>query len=307
MATTALGIMQTEDGTGTSPLTLRRIIKARWENKGIVTGLKVTGRSDLRYDVAAGCAVVSRSDADGYAEAYWEGGQTPAVSAGDPSNPRVDTVWIKANDKQQGDADNRVHAGVTQGQPSANPVAPSAPSGCLVLAQMRMPSSATSTNSAQKEADGDVAIPYGASLGLLAEYIDNRTIQGTANPGEYYVENNVSFRLPTDRVVELEFSACAMARDGDWCDWYQSFVVDGAEVPTSGGQIHLVEGSIQSFQNRFVMKMVAGSHTVAVKTGVQAPGGVRPYFVYGTYQISSGITGTYSGRALRVWDRGIAS
>ena len=306
MATTALGIMQTEDGTGTSPLTLRRIIKARWENKGIVTGLKVTGRSDLRYDVAAGCAVVSRSDADGYAEAYWEGGQTAAVSAGDPSNPRVDTVWIKANDKQQADDDNLVHVGVTQGQPSASPVAPSAPSGCLPIALMRVPASATSTKSATLAGEGDRAIPYGASLGMLAEYVDNRTIQGTANPGEYYVENNVSFRLPTDRLVELDFSACAMARDGDCCDWYQSFVVDGSEVPTSGGQIRLVENSIQSFQNRFVMKMEAGTHKVAVKTGVQAPGGVRPYFVYGTYQISDGVSGTYSGRTLRVWDRGVA-
>ena len=151
-----------------------------------------------------------------------------------------------------------------------------------------------------------MAIPYGASLGMLAEYVDNRTIQGTANPGEYYVENNVSFSLPTDRVVELDFSACAMARDGDWCDWYQSFVVDGSEVPTSGGQIRLVENSIQSFQNRFVMKMEAGTHKVAVKTGVQAPGGVRPYFVYGAYQISSGVSGTYSGRTLRVWDRGVS-
>ena len=40
---TALGIAQLEDGTGTDPLTLRRIIQARWANPGIVCGLEVSG------------------------------------------------------------------------------------------------------------------------------------------------------------------------------------------------------------------------------------------------------------------------
>lgn len=300
--------MQTSTGEGTDPITLRRIIKAKWMNTGIVTGLAVSGRSDLSYSVAAGCAVVSRSDSDGYAEAYWEGGKTPVVSAGDPSNPRIDVIWIKANDRQQGDDDNRVHIGVTQGTPAANPVAPSLSAGCLSLSEFRVPAMATSTNSATINDYGDEAIPYGASMGLLAEYIDKRTIQGTANVGEYYVENAVSIRIPTKRLIEMDFSACAMAKidsgGSGSCDWYQSFVVDGKEVPTSGGQINLITGSIQSFSNRFLMEMNAGSHTIAVKTGVQAPGGVRPFFVYGDYEISSGVRGTYSGRTLRVFDRG---
>ena len=60
--TTALGVAPDPTGRGVDPPTHRRIIKAHWENTGIVCGLDVTGRSDLRYSVAAGVAVCSRGN-----------------------------------------------------------------------------------------------------------------------------------------------------------------------------------------------------------------------------------------------------
>lgn len=120
MATTALGIAPDSSGAGVTPLTHRQIIRAHWANTGIVSGLDVSGRGDLTYSVGAGMAVCSRGDADGYTEAYWAGGQTPAVSA-TGSQPRIDCIWIRANDPTQGDADNHVVIGVTQGNASATP------------------------------------------------------------------------------------------------------------------------------------------------------------------------------------------
>lgn len=92
MATVALGVAN--DGeTGTTPLAMRKIQSMQWSHTGVVDGLKVTGRQGASYNVAQGVAVLCRdspagggvvsalSSADGFSIAYWEGGQTPTVSA----------------------------------------------------------------------------------------------------------------------------------------------------------------------------------------------------------------------------------
>ena len=311
MATTALGIMQDSSGAGVSPLTHRRIIKAKWANKGVVTGLTVSGRSDLTYSVAAGMAVVSRSDSDGYAEAYWEGGQTPAVSAGNSSNPRIDTIWLKAYDLQQGDPDNRVHVGVTQGTPGSNPVAPSAPSGCLAIARMRVPAGATSTASAQLTSQREYAIPYGATLGRLAYNV--RNYEGPSNytdDGKDYYENSVQFTVPTDRIVEFRFTACACAcKSGDITQptlepldtacWYVGVQLDGKDVPGGGAQFQLFR-AWEPVALSVITTVTRGTHTARTRNH-RVPWGNNVYFVAHTDS-----TQTYQGRTLEVWDRGVA-
>ena len=179
MSTTALGISPNVNGIGVTPLAHRRILGAQWANTGLVDGLNVTGRSDLRYNVSAGVAVCSRGDADGKTLAYFEGGQTGAVSAGDPSNPRIDIVWICAhNQMEYKDADNFVVVGVTQGTPGANLPEPTIPAGCTMLRKMKMPAGATSTAAAVQMWSADYAIPYGASLGKIGENWDRRDMTG---------------------------------------------------------------------------------------------------------------------------------
>ncbi len=113
---TALGVSVDDAGNGVTPLVHRLIIGSYFRNNGVVDGLQVTGRSDLKYGVSAGMAVTQRAASDGRMLAYWPGGTTEtAVDAGDPSNPRIDVVWIRANNSPEysGDADNQVHVGVT--------------------------------------------------------------------------------------------------------------------------------------------------------------------------------------------------
>lgn len=313
MATTALGIMQTSDGAGVDPLTHRRIIKARWSNPGIIGGLAVTGGSGLTYNVSAGNAVLSRSSSDGYTEAYWEGGATPAVSTGDPSNPRIDTVWLKAYDAQQGDPDNRVHVGVTQGTPSSSPVAPSAPSGCLAIARMRVPAGATSTASAQQTSERSYAIPYGATLGLLASYRD--TTNGVIDSVKQRRATRcaVQVTLPTDRLLDLRFvasvSSSGVYGSDDYTNWYVSFLVDGSEVAYSGGEMLLSNLTCETRERTLTVEVSKGTHTIAVSTawvsGTNAPN-VRA----GTYSqqggSAAGFQGTFPGLKLEVWDRGVS-
>lgn len=316
MATTALGIMQDSGGAGVSPLTHRKCIQARWNNTGIVYGLAVTGTSGLTYSVSAGVAVVSRSAADGYAEAYFEGGSTPAVSAGDPSNPRVDLVWIKANDIQQGDPDNRVHIGVTQGTPSSSPASPSCPSGCIEIARMMVPAGATSTSSATMDSDRSYAIPFGASMGLLGENVNTADLFGDATIHKWYYENSVSFYVPTDRLVELVFSCTFTNANADTqqagsidgsvgpISWgVAAFQIDGEDVPHSGTEWQASNGVWEDHQVTCIVEVTAGAHTARARTGLMAHREASgcPYF---RYTEKDGIQ--YKGRVLRVWDRGVS-
>lgn len=215
--TTALGVAPDSAGKGVDPLTHRQIIKAHWASTGIVCGLGVSGRTDLRYNVAAGVSVCSRGAADGYTEAYWSGGQTPAVAAGDPSNPRVDTVWIKACDISQGDSDNQVTIGVAQGTPSANPAAPTLPAGCVRLANMCMKAGATSTQNATLATGAATAIPFAVSGGKLAS--SRVTAQYTVQEDKAWHEQvRISFALPTKRNVRLRWKACSTVGRGDGKD-----------------------------------------------------------------------------------------
>lgn len=313
--TTGLGIMQDASGNGVDPLTHRKCIQARWGNTGIVTGLDVTGRSDLRYNVAAGVAVTCRSESDGYAEAYWPGGQTPAVSAGNASNPRIDLVWIKANDLQQGDDDNQVHVGVTSGTPSASPVPPACPAGCTPVAYMRFPANATSTSGASKTGGDDAAIPYASTLGLLGENVNTADMIGDSTERLWFYENPVTFTVPTKRLVEMIYS-CTFTNalsDGTIGNMFNgvkpivwgvaSFQIDGEDVPHSGTEWQASNGVWEDHQVSCIIEVAAGTHTVRVRNGLMAHGDATgaPYF---RCSANNGVE--YKGRTLRVWDRGIA-
>lgn len=312
MGTTALGVSPNTDGVGVTPLAHRQVLGAQWNNTGIITGLSVTGRSDLRYNVSAGVAVCSRGDTDGKTLAYYEGGQTPATSAGDPSNPRIDVIWVKANNQvEYKDSDNLVTVGVTQGTPSASPVAPSIPAGCTVLRRMRVPASMTVTTSATASDSADYAIPYSASMGRLA-YFENRA-EGPANFSnkvvEYYDEA-VTFDVPTDRLLELRYRAtacCAMRghpdkpteNAGEMACWFVCFQLDGQDVPNSGGQFQ-VSRAWQPVMISTLVQVGAGRHTVRIRNH-RVPWGENVYFV-----CHSNKEETFSPRVLEVWDRGTA-
>lgn len=303
MSTTALGIMQDSAGNGVDPLTHRRIIKGRWANTGVIEGLEVTGTSTLAYRVGPGNAVLSRGDSDGYTEAYWEGGTTDAVSAGDASRPRVDLVWMRANDVQQGDADNRVHVGVTEGTASASPVAPACPSGCVELAQMLVPAGATSTASATMNADQNYAVPYGASLGLLAEYWDQRDFTtDEAGTTDLYVMS-MSVTVPTDRLVrmtlDVNFSTSDYDSDTPSEESY-IFQVDGEDVPHTGFRWGSVGSTWQSHSGTCVTTLTAGTHTVRLRN--RHSYGPPAHYHY------AGDSGDpwWIGRRAMVWDAGVA-
>lgn len=227
--TTALGVDVDTNGNGVDPLTHRQIIKRHWGNTGIVGGLTVSGRSDLYYAVSAGVAVCSMGAADGYTEAYFAGGNTEnAVSAGDATYPRIDTVYILAN---TGSPDNLVHVEVAQGTPSASPVKPALPVGAQPLMSMLLAAGAQNTGAAiPVDASATYAIPYGASMGVL-----NRYVYTGAAPRNQTTLTTIGAKkiiLPTDRNMHFwaKFSLSTSGSSGSEGGLWGYFRVDGQAV-----------------------------------------------------------------------------
>jgi hypothetical protein len=215
-------------------------------------------------------AVTSRSTADGCAEAYWQGGTTAAVGAGDPSNPRIDVVYLKANDPSQGDADNQVVAGVVQGTPSASPVRPSVPAGSVAVAVMRMPATATATSSATAMVQPDYAIPFGGSLGLLLDktYTGGYQIIQAGAP-RVIVAGTVT--VPTRRLVDVGMSVtwcpsglAAGATGSGYVDW----TLDGVVIRTFRKMFPWFQGGNAFTCDYFedtAYEVEPGTHTVQLR------------------------------------------
>lgn len=306
MSTVALGIAPDINGAGVTPLAHRHILAAQWANTGLVDGMNVTGRNDLRYNVSAGVAVCSRGETDGKTIAYFEGGQTGAVAAGDPSNPRIDIVWVKANNAlEYKDPDNYVTVGVTQGMPGANPPEPTIPAGATMLRKMKMPAGATSTSSAIQMWSADYAIPYGASLGKIAENWMRQDYHGSNEVKKFFYEQQVEFDLPSDRMLELEFK-CNMSAYGvayndtsKRCEWAMGFQIDNKDLDHSCANF-ISYGAWETHETSYVTAVSKGHHTARLKCWLQ--NGVPPHFHYNPSQDTK--DALWCGRRFIIWDRG---
>ena len=293
----ALGIRQTAAGVGTTDSDLRHILRARWCNRGVITGLDVTGLA-LAYRVSAGVAVCSRSDSDGYTEAYFGGGTTPGVTANASSSPRIDVVWLCAHDASQGDADNLVTLGVTQGQAAAAPTAPAIPAYATEVARMLVPGSATTMAGATVADSKRFAIPYGASLGILADVRDRTQETVSATNASWHTRGSATITLPTDRMVEVSYARTATTHDfGSTGSIVADVQVDGSSVVTSELAF---SGAWETRELRDVVRMTAGTHTVSVRDGWHEGAAVEFIATKSGYQAAN------VGMRMLVVDRGVA-
>lgn len=302
---TAYGVAQDKTtGQGCDALTHRRIIKAQYTNPGIIAGLEVRGRQDLRYGVTAGVAACSMGDADGMSIAYWDGAGAAytenLVTAGDPAYPRIDAVYMISH---TGTPDNLVHVLVKQGAPSASPVPPAVEAGGQVLAYMKLPAGATSTRAAVPWGDVDYAVHYGSGLGKLAESWSRQSYTGGGwnSDGHPYYDLKVSFYLPTDRELEFKYYDNFSASDGKSAEIGAAFRLDDVNLDGSGTVLVSKDGSWTSHYHVFSQSVRRGSHTACVMKWWAA--GSAPSYHYGNNH--SGFP-AYVGQRFQVFDRGVA-
>lgn len=114
------------------------------ENPSIVTSDAST--APMRVAVAKVGFVTRRATGDGVA--FWGNDGTVFVTVTAPaSNSHYVVIWAKHNDSAAGDASSLPEIGSTTGAAAASPVVPSVPAGALALANVLVPSTATSTQS----------------------------------------------------------------------------------------------------------------------------------------------------------------
>lgn len=306
MATNVAFGIANDGADGTSPLALRKCLSAIWQSDGIIEGLACKGTGAQSYHVAAGVAVCSRNAnrGDGACWAPWDGGSTPAVAANSTGHPRIDTVWLCARDKQQGDATNHVELGVTQGTPSASPVAPAAPTYATVLAHMLLPAGATSTAGATSQnVSRFYAVPYGSSLGVLVD----KTYTAQNEFLKRYTEKPVAtatFSLPTARVLSIGLTASVQASgcasDLYWAgSGYVQWYLDNAKVRTYRFDCNPYSPSSFYFEDERVVP--AGTHTIKMSVwGSTTKPASDLYLCYGGND-------SWPGQRLLVTDLGVAA
>ena len=288
----AFGV-QNQGDVGTTASDLRHIVASRWGSTGVVAGLAVTG-SGLAYNVAAGMAICSKGASDGMTEAWWPGGATADVSANSSSNPRIDAVWVTSHDATQGDSDNLVAVGVTQGTPAASPAVPTIPTYATLVAAMLVPAGATSTSAASVSASGAQAVPYGASLGILVDQVDT-TNTSTAIPSGYRTYAAGTFTLPTARYVDIKRVFTLASLTSADASVYTRVLVDGAQV--SQGEVRCY-GSPALATSQYMentIRLAAGTHTVQA----QMQAGVNTARKFWS-------SGGWAGQTLQVVDAGVA-
>lgn len=295
---TALGVAPDDSGVGVDPLTHRQIIKRHWTNTGAVGGLSVTGQSNLQYAVSAGMAVCSMGDADGYTEAYWPGGVTEnAVSAGDATYGRIDTVYMLSN---TGSPDNLVHVMVQQGSPAASPAKPALPTGGIELASMLLPAGATATSSASAYGSVNYAIAAGASVGLLGESWQRMDGSGSPTVKQHFYEQAIKFTIPTDRVLEFTFKTNFSASDSKLTEWAMQFQVDGTALDHSA--VNFVSNNPwQTHETSYTTTIQAGTHTALIDSWLQ--NGAAPNFHYNGDSTHDPL---WIGRRFQIWDLWVA-
>lgn len=304
----AFGVQRDETGQGTSPYDIRTLIDAMWMTPGIITGLEVSGTNTLSYHVNAGAAVCSKSRSDGKTMAPFHGGNTPAVNAGDPSNPRIDVVWIIAHNRiEDGDTDNLVTVGVTQGTPSINPVAPTIPAGATELQQFRVPANALTTNSAVLIGYPLLAVQTGGSLGLLGEYWDKSDgVKGYTklNQSEYALQCTIN--LPAPRYVELLYKNCFNGEGSKGSqdtshpsEFHMCFQLDGKDIPHTAENF-ISYGGWETHMTLTPTIIPMGQHTLRVRGWLGY--GSAPHFRYTSDQSSGWI-----GQLFQIWDKAPAN
>jgi hypothetical protein len=172
------------------------------------------------------------SAADGYTEAYWNGGQTEnAVDAGDSTYSRIDVVYMLSN---TGTPDNVVHVRVQQGTPAASPAIPSLPAGGLPLAYRLMPSRGSNTNAATPTGNIDYAIPYGVGLDRIGYQANTGSQTQDWRPNIWWGQAACTTQyLPVDRSVTVRFVYRASSADEVLSSFYTRLKVDG-QVMTDG-------------------------------------------------------------------------
>lgn len=192
---TGLAINTATSGDRTTAAGMRKVLASLFAqsapgvvNSGILdvygsTPLLVqTNGGSMTYTVKAGFAVINRTNQG----VYWLGtlsDQTVTVAAGDPSNPRIDRIYIYQPDPELSDTGvARIDA--VQGTPGASPALPSLPTGAFELGRKLVPTGAANT------ATGTALTNLATKTGLAADWNFIQNLPASFTPASHTLDSH---------------------------------------------------------------------------------------------------------------------
>ena len=171
---------------GETAAQFRRVFQALFGRPGIIraTDCAVTqnGTPNMSVNVAAGQVVVAgtESTSQGYYLVYNDAAVNLTVAAADSTNARIDLIVAKVQDQEYSGTVDAASIVVVTGTAAPTPVAPTAPSNSVILAQIAVAANATSiTNAAITDKRTFVGVQTGATNVVVASGTDSKTFAVT--------------------------------------------------------------------------------------------------------------------------------
>ncbi|MFE1378678.1 hypothetical protein ACFW6S_07010 [Streptomyces sp. NPDC058740] len=134
---------QTREDTRLVPLGVMAPESAMATRDGVIAGgtaLNATGAGAMQVQIGVGRALVQGTDAQGAYPVAITAPETLTIADGNAQNPRIDAVVLRVYDALYDLGDQTLaRLEILQGQPNANPSAPSLPSAALRLWEITVP------------------------------------------------------------------------------------------------------------------------------------------------------------------------
>lgn len=280
-----------------------RLINAGLRTDGVLKWAGITpSTTGLSYTIADGFIVQVPMGSGNGSVLGAPAGQTITTYddgtslVGTSGTPRIDTIYVRQFDAEQGDDNVDLTFLVAKGTPATNPVAPTLPARSLAIQQMLYPANATVASAATVNNARKYSIPYGGTLGVLFNHVDTGIGDSTSS---WVTSGSGKITVPTDRLIRLEMILTGI--------WVNPVTANGIVQGTVNGQI-LIDGASVLFQEwnlspqaqshycALPIKITAGTHTVAfqIKDGVS-----RFKRYYGS--------GTWPGQVVTISDEGVVA
>ena len=236
-----------EDGTGTTPLDMQRIIGAQHMSAGVLPngGLTVEGTSSMEYRVNKGACFMWTSYASRLGMLVPVDETTIQTAAAPSTGKRTDTIYV----------DGRGGVRVTSNA--------SIPEG-VAIAKFEVPAGITATRDAQQSIDRKFAIATGATLGRLATW---EAPSGIKITGDGKTQYSTRFTVPSDRLVRIDLTITVRSSGGDGRA-YVGVSLDGTDFRRAL-YFHSTP-NWDTYSGSWSHTLSEGIHTVTVWTGKDA-------------------------------------
>lgn len=261
-----------EDGTGTEPTDLQRIVGAQYATQGLLPsgGGRVSGTSSMAFDVEAGAAFMWASGGSRLGILVPFEATTVQTDPAPATGSRTDTVYVDR------DGGVRVAIGSAEAQ------------GGVAIARWEVPAGITATTAAAQSIDRDYAISTGASLGRLASW-NAPAGPGSTASGRTYTYGT-SFAVPSDRIVRVDLTATLQSTSGNTGHVGFGVVIDGEFVRALSCYY---AGWWRTYSGTWTTELPEGVHDIRVWSQLNEGDGWRTEAGQSTTQMN-------------LWDAGVA-